>query len=72
MSQIQARFEYIKGRFIGELCLGEFTDPKDRGQGSRHGEVGGTRVEIEKEKEGEAKMSELYREEPLEEGQSSP
>lgn len=35
---IQARLEYIKGRFIGKLLLGKFTGPKDWIQGSHHGE----------------------------------
>ena len=33
---IQARLEYIKGRFIGKLLSGEFTGPKDWGQRSHH------------------------------------
>lgn len=30
--------DYVRGRFIGKLCKGEFTGPKDYGQGSCHGE----------------------------------
>ena len=56
---IQARLDYIKGRFIGKLLLGEFTGPKDRSKGSRHGGRGEP-VQREK-KEGETKMLGLYR-----------
>jgi hypothetical protein len=59
---IQARLDYIKGRFVGKLLLGEFTGPKDwRGQGSHHGgrkkERKGTHTERR-----ETKVSALYRE----------
>jgi hypothetical protein len=41
---IQTRLDDIKCRFIGKLLSGEFSGPKDWGQGSHHGEregVGG-------------------------------
>ena len=60
--------------------MGKFTSPKDSGQGSRHekgerGEGKRKRAHRESEKEKkekkreETKMSDLYREEPLREGQ---
>ena len=33
---IQARLDYIKGRFIGKLHSGKFAGLKDQGQGSLH------------------------------------
>ena len=63
--------------------MGEFSGPKERGQGSHHGERLGRgkrkreRVHKQREKRrrrgrGESKMSGLYREESLGEGQPSP
>ena len=38
---IQARLDYIKGRFIGKLLSGKFTGPKDQGHRSHFGESRG-------------------------------
>jgi hypothetical protein len=59
---VQARFEYIKGRLIGKLLLGEFTGPKDQGQGSHHGSWG--REIKRKGKHAERKGKEKKRERP--------
>lgn len=63
--------------------MGEFTGPKDKGQGSHHGQRGkvgkekrkrekGSNAEREEKKEKKTKISGLYMKELLGEGQTSP
>jgi len=78
---IQARLEFIKHRFIRKkFCAGEFTGPKEGGQGSRYRKgLNGEGEERQRaspssctergKRQGETKMSGLCREEPLGEGQ---
>lgn len=85
MSQFKPDYIISKAGLLGNCSqVGEFTGPKDQGQGSHHRErgSGGGKRRREKEKKGnlhrerrkergQTKMSALYREEPLGEGQPS-